>query len=94
MTVSFFLRLGRRGCPPTVVFSGPFLIAVADFETKTSSATGTLTLKAFASGLPPVVLQQLNESSATEYRIERGTEAGGSEIQNRSGSGALQKDGW
>lgn len=81
------LEAGARTQP--VVFSGPFLVEVAELETKTASATGRLTLKAFASGLPPVVLQQLNESSASEYKIEKVTEAGGSEIQNRSGSGAI-----
>lgn len=81
------LEAGARTQP--VVFSGPFLVEVAELETKTASATGRLTLKAFASGLPPVIQQQLNESSASEYKIEKVTEAGGSEIQNRSGSGAI-----
>jgi len=81
------LEAGARTQP--VVFSGPFLIEVAELATKTDSATGQLTLKAFASGLPPVILQQLNENSSSEYKIEKVAEAGGSEIQHRNGSGAM-----
>lgn len=81
------LEAGARSTP--VVFTGPFLVEFVELESRPTSATGRLTLKAFVSGLPPVVLQQLNESSSSKFQIEKVAEAGGSEIQNRSGSGAI-----
>ncbi len=81
------LEAGARTTP--VVFTGPFLVEFSELDTRTNSATGQLTLKAFTAGLPKIVLQLLNESSSSKLKIEKVAEAGGSEIQNRSGSGAV-----
>ena len=85
--VSLSLEPGKRTMPTVV--TGPFLIEVIELDSQTETATGTLSLRAFATGLPPTVLQLLQDGSGVSLDVSAVADTvGRTLLRPQSGVGA------
>jgi hypothetical protein len=75
----------RRAARPTA-FAGPFLVEVDDFKQAVPYATGTLTLKVAASGLHPVVLNDLAHGTRQAFTVTDVVDAKGRSLVDTEGS--------
>lgn len=80
------LKPGARPLP--VAFAGPLLIEVVEFKTRTDTATGDLSLRAFNTGLSPAVLHQLNKQMGATS-IESVTDVAGNDLRRPGASGEM-----
>jgi hypothetical protein len=63
------MRLRPRRGPRLVAFAGPFLVEMIDVKEAVPYATGVLTLKVTASGLPPTVLNDLERGHQDTFIV-------------------------
>jgi hypothetical protein len=78
---------GQRELP--VVFAGPFLIEIKEFDTDPKTATGELSLRVVAAGLPPTVTGILNEGIGNPVELTSVTDTESNDLRRNSGAGGI-----
>lgn len=86
-TSSIDFEPGQRELP--VVFAGPFLIEMTEFETDPQTATGQLSLQVIAAGLPATVAGILNEGIGNPVELTAVTDADTNDLRRNSAAGGI-----
>jgi hypothetical protein len=71
------MRLSPRHGPRFVAFTGPFLVEMVDVKQAVPYATAVLTLKVTATGLPPIVLNDLEHRPRDTFNVTEVVDAKG-----------------
>lgn len=86
-TSSIDFEPGQRELP--VVFAGPFLIEMKEFETDPQTASGQLSLQVIAAGLPATVAGILNEGIGNPVELTAVTDADTNDLRRNSSAGGI-----
>ncbi len=90
-SVQATMRLRPRRGGELLAFAGPFLVEVVDVKEAVPYATGILTLKVTASGLSPIVLNELERGTRDAFSVTEVVDAKGHSLVDAeaAGSGAF-----